>query len=190
MENFQNIPRNDITKLYGAIRSELNNLSVQDIRNTAAAAGIDVTRILSQSETSGRAGSRAEIMPSVDHLFGELNEESQITALCIMAERLVKNSSSLAEDVQLILGKHGYQYIDEAFVPVGVFDKREESFLPSNSASGIAQAHSRLISGDYSGAITSACGAVDNLMQAIYDAPAKSQRLKKQYISINKAVFS
>ena len=42
----------DIAHLYGALRSELNKVSVQDIRNVAAAAGFDVTELL-QSGLNG-----------------------------------------------------------------------------------------------------------------------------------------
>jgi len=163
-----NLTTEEIKRLYGALRSELNNLSVQNIRNTAAAAGIDITRITSKSESKGGSGSRAEVMPRIDCLFGELPERDQERTLCILAERLIDESDKLAESVQEILGKHGYQFIDGSFIPIDVLDQREAKFLPSTSATELARATSRLVSGDYSGAITSACGAVDLLMQEIY----------------------
>ncbi len=157
-----------ITRLYGALRSELNNLSVQNIRNTVAAAGIDVSRIPSKSEARTGLGSRAEVMPAIDKLFVELDNISKQRALCIIAERLVGQNQELADRVQEILGKHGYQFIGGSFIPIDLLDQRESNFLPSDSASEVARATSRLINGDYSGAITSACGAVDILMQNIY----------------------
>ena len=96
----------EIRRLYGALRSELNNLSVQNIRNTVAAAGIDVTQIPSKSEARTGIGSRAEVMPAIDRLFGELYEDAQENALCIIAERLIEGSPDLAKDVQEII-KHG-----------------------------------------------------------------------------------
>ena len=73
------------------------------------------------------------------------------------------------ESVQKILGKHGYQFINGSFVPVSILDQRESDFLPTDSAAEIARATSRIVNEDYSGAITSACGAVDILMQHIYE---------------------
>jgi hypothetical protein len=163
------IPSQDIKALYGALRSELNNLSVQDIRNTAAAAGIDVTRIPAKSESRSGIGSRAEVMPALDNLFGELDNERQIVAICIIAERLIDANFTLAQGVQSILGRHGYQFLNGVFVPVKYFDQRENYFLPHNSSSEISRAYSRLLDGNYSGAITSACGAVDILMQKLYE---------------------
>jgi ribosomal protein L12E/L44/L45/RPP1/RPP2 len=158
----------EITRLYGALRSELNKLSVQDIRNTVAAAGIDVSQITAKAEARSGLGSRAEVMPAVDRLFGELSPEAKLTALQILAERLVSKNPDLAASVQAILGRHGYQFISESFVPVGLLDSRESGFLPQTAASELARATARLMDGDESGAITAACGAVDLVTQAIY----------------------
>lgn len=59
------IESEDISRLYGALRSELNNLSVQDIRNTVAAAGFDVSKITAKAEARSGLGSRVEVMPAV-----------------------------------------------------------------------------------------------------------------------------
>lgn len=158
----------EVTCLYGAIRSELYKLSVQDIRNTVAAAGIDVSRITAKAEARSGLGSRAEVMPAVDRLFGELSAEAKVTALRILAERLVSKNPDLQVSVQEILGRHGFQFLSGSFVPVGVLDSRETEFLPKSSASELARATARLLEGDLSGAITSACGAVDLATQALY----------------------
>lgn len=158
----------EITRLYGALRSELNKLSVQEIRNTVAAAGIDVTQITAKAEARSGLGSRTEVMPAIDRLFGEMTQEAKHTALCILAERLMERSSELAASVQEILGRHGFQYLDGTFVPVDMLDAREGRYLPPSSASEIARATARLVNGDYSGAITAACGAVDLATQSIY----------------------
>ena len=47
-------------------------------------------------------------------------------------------------------------------------DAREARFLPPSAATELGRAMSRLIDGDYSGAITSACGAVELVTLAIY----------------------
>lgn len=158
----------EISRLYGALRSKLNELSVQDIRNTVAAAGIDVSRITAKAEARSGLGSRAEVMPAVDRLFGELGTNAKLTALRILAERLVSRSPGLEAGIQEILGKHGFQFVLGSFIAIGTLDMREAAFLPASSASELARATDRLIRGDESGAITAACGAVDLATQAIY----------------------
>lgn len=105
----------DKTRLFGALRSELNKLPVQEIRNTVAAAGFDVSQITANSEARGGAGSRAEVMPAVDRLFGQMSESVQEIALRILAERLTGQNSELDASTQDILGRHGYQFIDGNF---------------------------------------------------------------------------
>ncbi len=157
------------TRIYGALRSELNKLSVQNIRNIAAAAGFDVARIPAQSEARSGLGSRAEVMPVIDHLFGEMSPEAGITTLRVLAQKLIAKTPELEESVRNLLGQHGFQFVDNSFVPIGILDAREALYLPSSSASELAKAMKRLIEGDESGAITAACGAVDLATQSIYD---------------------
>ena len=161
MPDLLSLTPEELNRLYGALSSELNNLSIPKIINTAGAAGIDVTRVSSKV-------SRAHVMPDIHRLFGEKTEDEKLRTLTILAERLIGENLPLPEDVQKTLGKHGYQFIDGAFVPIGILDEREKIFLPTNSASEIARATSRLIEGDESGAITAACGAVDLATQEIY----------------------
>ncbi len=157
------------TQLFGALRSELNKLSVQEIRNTVAAAGFDVSQITAKAEARSGLGSRAEVMPAVDRLFGRMSESAQETALCILAERLIGRNPELDASTQDILGRHGFQFVAGNFVPVHELDAREAKFIPPSAATEIGRAMSRLIEGDHSGAITSACGAVDLVTQAIYE---------------------
>lgn len=161
--------RDEILRLYGAIRSELSKFPIQSIRNTVAAAGIDVTRITAKSESKSGLGSRAEVMPIMDRLFGEMAPDAQLTALCILAERLIGTNAEFKKNVQEILGRHGFQFLDGTFVPIGLLDNRESKYLPQSSASELARAIARLVENDCSGAITSACGAVDLATQTIYE---------------------
>ena len=162
------ISRDNKNRLYAALRSELNNLSVQNIRNTVAAAGFDVSQITAKAEARSGLGSRAEVMPAVDRLFGKMNESAQETALRILAERLTEHNPDLRTSTQDILGRHGYQFIDGNFIPVHELDAREARFIPKSATNELGRAMSRLIDDDYSGAITSACCAVDLLTQDIY----------------------
>lgn len=158
----------DRVRLYGALRSELNKLSVQDIRNTVAAAGFDVSKIPAKAEARSGLGSRAEVMPVIDQLYGQMHEDQKEAALCILAERLIGCNDESDSSVQNILSRHGFQYLYGTFVPVAALDARESKFIPPSAATELARAMSRLLEEDYSGAITSACGAVDLVTQDIY----------------------
>jgi hypothetical protein len=158
----------ELARLYGAIRSELNNLSVQNIRNTVAAAGFDVSRITARSEARGEVamGSRAEVMPQIDKLFGEMAAGDKERTLNILAERLIN------ERLTALLRQHGFEFLNGSLMPVGMIDVRERQYLPPSAVAEIEKALSRLTGGDESGAITAACGAVDITTQSVYMLPA------------------
>jgi hypothetical protein len=151
-----------VTSLGQALLSEVFKKSIPSIRATVAAAGIDASRIPAESERQGGSGSRAEIVPVIQRLFGELSLEQQTTALPILAQSTRPGSERL-------MGQHGFEFRNGAFVPVGLLDDREARYLPRQSRMEISAAFDRLVRGDESGAITKACGAVESLARAAYE---------------------
>lgn len=156
----------ELARLYGAIRSELNNLSIPNIRNTVAAAGFDVSVITARSEARGDVamGSRAEVMPQIDGLFREMGAGNKERSLNILAERLMNDR--LTE----LLRQHGFQFVNHSLMPIGMIDAKEQHYLPPSSLAEIEKALHRLTGGDESGAITAACGAIDITTQSVYRA--------------------
>jgi hypothetical protein len=51
---------------------------------------------------------------------------------------------------------------------IGPLDAREAPFIPPESQTDLTKAVSRLAAGDWSGAVSAACGAVDSVTQALY----------------------
>jgi hypothetical protein len=150
-----------IRRIYAALRSRLNNLSVQNIRNTAATAGFDVARVPATSEAKSDLGSRAEVMPALDRLFDEMSLDVKRRTVEILAEELLRQDPQNQQGIPDLLARHGYEFRDRRFIPVAVMDPREKAFLPRSASDELARAADRIASGDASGAITSACGAVD-----------------------------
>ena len=105
----------DITRIYGILWSHLYTLSVQQIRNTAAAAGFDITKITDKAEASGYGGSRAEVMPAIDRLFGGMTVKAKNNALRVLAKRLIEMDAQLADGVHKLLDEHGLQFVDGNF---------------------------------------------------------------------------
>jgi len=107
-------------------------------------------------------------MAAIDKHFGELGRDAKVTAIRILAKFLIQRNQDCADSVTELLGLHGFQYVDGNFVPVGTIDAREARYLPISSATEISKAMGRLVSGDDSGAITAACGAVDATAGELY----------------------
>ena len=104
-------------------------------------------------------------LSGVEQAFYRLESDSRLTALRILADHFSDN-----ERVRHLFSQHGYEYVDGTYVPVALLDQREARYLPRSSATELAKAMKRLVDGDETGAITAACGAVDTLMQGLYEA--------------------
>ena len=147
----------EVRRLFGVFLSELHQLSLTNARVAVAEAGITGLNAPEQYWDPFISG--------VDAAFYRLEPDNQLTALRILANRF-----SDSEHVQSLLAQHGYDFVDGIFVPVGLLDQREARHLPPTSASELSRAMKRLVDGDETGAITAACGAVDVLMQQLYQA--------------------
>lgn len=147
----------DIGRLFGVLLAELRSLSLTNARTVVAAAGITGLNAPKQYWDPFFTG--------VESAFYRLEPEARLAALRILASRLANSGT-----VRSLFAHHGYEYIDGTFVPTALLDQREARYLPPSSASELAKATKRLVDGDETGAITSACGAVDSLMQQLYTA--------------------
>lgn len=146
----------EVGRLFGVVFAQLKTLTLNEARLAVAAAGITDFDAPEQVWHPFLAG--------VQRAFYRLEPEARLTALIILASEF-----SHSERVQKLFAQHGYEYIDDVFVPTTFLDQREALYLPQSSASEIAKATKRLVDGDETGAITSACGAIDTLMQKLYD---------------------
>jgi len=148
----------DTSRILGVLLSEIQGLGMTQAQRIAAAAGINVTEAHWQPFRS-----------TVVHAFNRMDYENRVIVLRILGDSLSEN-----EQVKALLARHGFEYVDGTFIPTAMLDERESRYLPPSSASELAKAMKRLVDGDESGAITSACGAVDNLMQQLYTRPELS----------------
>ncbi|HYL63921.1 MAG TPA: hypothetical protein VE077_14980 [Candidatus Methylomirabilis sp.] len=160
----------EATTLGHAILSEVTRrLPIPGIREAAAAAGIDASRIPATSEARGGMGSRAEVTPALHKLFSELSHDRKERALPILAERVMARDDEAYRGLMHLLQQHGYEFEKGAFVRIGVIDEREVRYLPASATAELAKAIARLSADDQSGAITAACGAVDATTTALYE---------------------
>lgn len=153
----------DIQRLGNALIGKLQDLGIRAKTSIASKAGIQVGETPSQQQNIG-------VDSSIRRGFSELTDEGKLAALPILAEQIMSRREDYREEVTALLAHHGYQFIEQRFVPVGLFDEREARHLPAAAASELARAASRLSEPEgESGAITSACGAVDLVTSAAYE---------------------
>ena len=102
----------DRGRLWGVLRSQLDTLSIQNIRKTAGAAGFNAAQIPATSEAkSGGFGSRAEVMPALDDLLRRMTTDGQTRVLRLLARRLLENPQT-ATATRSLIEEQGFQVID------------------------------------------------------------------------------
>jgi hypothetical protein len=149
--------------ILGAWASDGNGefISAKDFYTAARMSGFDIP--------GADPERRAPTLKAIDKAFGMMTTDRQYHSLVEMTARLVERGPQRSAQVVLELGKFGLSWDGENIVPVGVLDQRERQFLPPNSAEELSKAVGRLAIGDESGAISSACGAVDLATGAVYE---------------------
>jgi hypothetical protein len=153
--------------LGNALIGKLMDLSLQDRYRIAAQAGMDMSGV-----SEADAQRNVPVNNAITRAFSNLDPGSKRRALPIMADCIAAKSGQHRDQLQRFLRQHGYEYINSSFVPVGLIDEREVPFLPSTATIELTKALTRLASNDESGAVTSACGAVDATTTNLYEKHA------------------
>ncbi len=128
----------------------------------ARAAGLDISIV-----TGTDLNRRTPILGAMERSFHTLDDERQKIVLTVLATELFKNEDAAGKTKEA-LAVHRFAFINGGFVRLDVLDPREAEFLPKTASSELATAIERLHRKDATGALTSACGAVDSVMQAVY----------------------
>ncbi len=150
--------------LFGVLSSQCADaFSTGVIARVARSAGLDISSV-----TGTDLNRRAPILGAMEKSFRTLDSERQGIALTVLANALFA-SEGAGKKTQEALTVHRLAFVNGGFSRLDVLDPREVEFLPKSASSELATAIERLHRKDATGALTSACGAVDNLMQAIYE---------------------
>lgn len=156
------LTQNEVIKLGRVLMGKLTDLSIQDKCKVAAKAGMDTSKVPDVQ-------SNPPVNNALFKAFEGLSPEDKEIALPIIADGIIKYRPYEQEDLVHLLTQHGYEYIEGSFVRAAVADEREKGFIPPSAAEQISMAIGRLADGDEGGAVTSACGAVDTVTNALYE---------------------
>jgi hypothetical protein len=150
--------------LFGVLTSQCADaFSTGVLARVARGAGLDISSV-----TGTDLQRRSPILGAMEKSFRSLDTERQGIALTVLATELFKNEET-GKKAQAALAVHRLAFVNGGFSRLDVLDPREAEFLPKSASSELATAIERLHRKDATGALTSACGAVDNLMQVIYE---------------------
>ncbi|SRR6266481_645180 len=151
--------------LFGALVAKLHDppefVSARNFYGAGLSAGLDMP--------AGDAERRGPTLAAMVKSFGMLPLAEKGRALTSITKSLMTSGKENARSGASVLNQFGVAWDGNNIVTAGVLDERERLFLPQTSAADLAKAIDRLTSGDESGAISAACGAVDQATSLAYE---------------------
>ena len=163
----------NVNSAWSAVRAVLKNtFTFYDIKDIVGLAGFDLTKISHLVQSSGRNVSKGHLITVIDQHLSDLSASDRRHFLNIVVEEmLAKNNSnnSIEEQLEKYLSRLGWQVIDNSVIPIDILDRKELEELDESCKKDLIKSAMRFRDGDLSGALSSACGAVDSITNKIYN---------------------
>jgi len=154
---------------WNGIRTVLeNNFSFNAIKEIIGLAGFDLTSLSHIVQRSGGGASKGQLMTGVDKGLGLLSDDEKQHFLNLVVEEIANRNSDLLQDLERYLSRLGWQIIDGLVIPIDILDISDIPNLPDQARDDLIKASTRIRDGDLSGAVSSACSAVDSVTSSIY----------------------
>ena len=157
----------EMNKLFGSVVGALASrehddefISARELYIAALATGLDMT--------NGDAERRTPTLNAIRKSYGNLTDRERYPVLVKLTAALMATGRIRAAKFSKVLNDFGYSWDGADIVPLGVLDATERQLLPIAPMTELAKAIDRLAHGDESGAISSACGAVDLSTGTVY----------------------
>jgi len=172
----------NIDHAWNALRATLqNDFSFYDIKEIVGLAGFDLAAISHLEQRAGGGASKGQLMTGVDRGLREYGDDSFKHFIAVVAEEILKRSPVSRESLEDNLLRLGWSLSGNSVIPIEIFDASIIPELPSESQHDLTKAAQRLRDGDLSGAISSACGALDAATSAIYSSASLGDPTKASF---------
>ena len=142
-----------------------------EIKDIVGLAGFDMASIahLEQEQKAGRLGaSKGQLMTAIDRGYGNLTDDRKKHFISVVVEEILRRNQNLEDELIGYLNRLGLTITNGTVVPIKLLDHAELAELPEETHKDLVKAGQRFRDGDLSGAVSSACGAVDNVTSQIY----------------------
>lgn len=163
------IEETTLNHAWGAVRVVLPEaFTFYEIKDVAGLAGLDMTRLSGLVQRAGGGASKGQLMTALDQEVGRLSDHSKFRVLNSLAEEICTTRPAHREDLAKRLRRLGWQFVDGNLIPIELFDVAELAELPVAARTDLVKAATRLRDGDLTGALASACAAVDSATNDVY----------------------
>jgi len=154
---------------WNALRATLQgNFTFYQIKEIVGLAGLDLSFIAHLEQKAGGGASKGRLLTNIDKGYHVLEGDAQKHFIAVVSEEALKRKPDLRQDLEQNLLRLGWCLDGTSIVPIEVLDPFVFDELPPPSRLDLAKAAQRLRDSDLSGAVSSACGALDATTSAIY----------------------
>jgi hypothetical protein len=116
---------------------------------------------------SGSA-SKGQLISGIDQGLKTFNSQEKQHFLNIVIEEILKRNQNVEIKLEEYLSRLGWQVIDKKVIPIEILDKSDLEQLDEDCQEDLVKSATRFRDGDLSGALSSACAAVDSLTTKMY----------------------
>ena len=174
--------RANMNQAWNALRATLqNDFSFHDIKEIVGLAGFDLAYIVHLEQKAKGGASKGQLMTGIDRGLNGLDDESKKRFIAVVAEEVLRRKPDSRQPLDENLSRLGWSLGGNAVIPIEIFDVSNLGEFPSESQEDLIKAAQRLRDGDLSGAISSACGALDAATSAIYDTDGLGNSAKASF---------
>lgn len=174
---------NDINSAWAAVAPILRKFKFYDIKDIVGLAGFDLEILKGLGFDASDWGNpnTSQLVSEIGDCFLSFADETKLRFLNTVIEEIFSDRyrvSSYGDDIeepegrkerlQYCLDRLGWQLIDNKILPIEVLDTSDLEELEPSSREDLIKAATKFRDGDLSGAISSACAAVDSVTERVY----------------------
>ncbi len=172
----------NINSAWSAVVPILRKCSFYDIKDIVGLAGFErkaLNALVYYDSWSNQITDTDKLVSDIEGHFLDFTDEIKQSFLNIVIEEILSDSynqnsysrndkKKLEERLQYCLNRLGWQLIDKKVLPIEILDLPDLNELDSSAREDLIKAAVKFRDGDLSGAISSACAAVDSVTKRVY----------------------
>jgi len=158
-----------INSAWSAVSAILqDNFTFYDIKQIVGLAGFDKGSIAHLEQKQGGGASKGQLITGIDKGYSNFSEKDKKHFLNIVVEEILDRNPAVIDKLNKYLSRLGWAVEGGAVIPVEIFDVSDLPELHEKAKEDLMKSAQRFRDGDLSGALSSACAAVDNVTSHIY----------------------
>jgi hypothetical protein len=160
----------ELKEIWSAIRGVIrDSFTFNGIKEIAGASGLPVHKLshLQQRSLPAKSASKSELLDAIDGLLNEQQDPNR--TIKFFVQEMLRRNNRIESSINEVIHRFGWQIKNGTLCTSDLhLDETREDYK-QEIQDAISICTQRYRDGDYAGAITSICGAVDLMAEHVYD---------------------